>query len=311
MPIIHILQRRIYITIIIVPIFMLLTSFVARFLATRILGPVEEITKTANKITHEDLSARVEVKYVDEEMKYLVNAFNDMISRLEKSFEYIEEFSSYVAHELKTPLAIIRGESEVALSKEQNNEEYKKVIKVNLEETERIIKTIEDLLLLAKLDYRPEIFKFEKIDIILFFEEIYEQSKILAIQKNISVDINMPEEGIYIRADKLHLRRLFFNLIHNAIKFNSDNGRIDIDLKVKNRNILVSISDSGSGIADEDLPKIFNKYFHKSCANQDTDSGSGLGLTIAQSIAKIHSGKIEVETHLREGVTFNVTLPII
>lgn len=309
-PAITILQNRLHAIIISIPIILLLTSFVGWFLAAKILKPVEEITKTARRITHQDLSARVNVERLDEEMKYLAEAFNEMIARLDKSFKYIAEFSSHVAHELKTPLAIMRGESEVVLRKERDPEQYQRAIKVNLEEIERMIKTIEDLLLLAKLNYHPEVFKFEPLDLIVFFKEIHDQSKILASGKNIAVNMDIPQGPINIQADKLHLRRLFFNLVHNAIKFNSSGGKIDMAVKLAGKEAKIFISDTGLGIAEENLPKIFDRFFHIDRKDENIEPGTGLGLSIAQSIAKIHGGEIEVASRLNEGSTFTVTLPL-
>ncbi len=309
-PTIYILQNRLRAITISIPAILLLAIFVGRLFAIRILRPVEEITKTAKRITHEDLSSRVETEHTDEEMRLLTSAFNEMISRLEKSFKYIAEFSSHVAHELKTPLAIIRGESEIALRKIRDPEEYQRVIRISLEEVARMLRTVEDLLLLAKLDYRPELFKFEQFDLVPFLREIYEQSKILASQKNITVNIDMPQRPVNINADKLHLRRMFFNLIHNAIKFNSINGKIDIAVRSEDKSASISISDTGIGIAAKDLPKIFNKFFHIDRAGQNIEPGNGLGLSIAQSIAKIHRGNIEAESQFDKGSTFTVTLSI-
>lgn len=309
-PTIYILQNRLRAIATSIPVILLLAIFVGRLFAIRILRPVEEITKTAKRITHEDLSSRVETEHTDEEMRLLTGAFNEMISRLEKSFKHIAEFSSHVAHELKTPLAIIRGESEIALRKIRDPEEYQRVIRISLEEVARMLKTVEDLLLLARLDYRPELFKFEQFDLVPFLREIYEQSKILASQKNITVNIDMPQRPININADKLHLRRMFFNLIHNAIKFNSINGKIDIAVKSEDKSASVSISDTGIGIAAKDLPKIFNKFFHIDRTGQNIEPGNGLGLSIAQSIVKMHQGNIEAESQLDKGSTFTVTLPL-
>lgn len=310
-PVIHLLQVRLMHIAFSIPIVLLLASFLGRVFASRILRPVVEITQTASKITHEDLSSRVKAEHVDEEMKYLVDAFNDMISRLEQSFKYIAEFSSQVAHDLKTPLAIIRGEADIALRKDRDVEEYKRVIRVNLEEAERMLKVIEDLLLLTKLDYRPEFFKFERFDLINFLWEIGEQTKILAAQKNITVNINIPQERISIHADRLHLRRLFFNLIDNAIKFNYKNGKIDINAENKSGKITVSVSDTGIGISEEDLPRVFERFFHADRTDKHVESGTGLGLSIAQSIAKIHRGDIQTESTLGKGSIFTVTLPLI
>lgn len=309
-PVIQLLQVRLMHIATSIPIILIFAGFLGRVFSSRILRPVMEITRTASKITHEDLSSRVKAEHVDEEMKYLVDAFNEMISRLERSFQYIAEFSSHVAHDLKTPLAIIRGESDIALRKDRGVSEYKRVIRVTLEETERMLKVIEDLLLLTKLDYRPEVFKFGRFDLIEFLWEIYEQSKILASQKEIEVSINMPPEPMHINADRLHLRRLFFNLIDNAIKFTPKYGRIDFTVKSENKKAIASISDTGIGIAKEDLPKIFDRFFHVDRTDQGIKSSTGLGLSIAQSIAKIHHGHIEVKSKLGEGAVFTVTLPL-
>jgi len=310
-PVISLMKKRLYFRLIPIPVFLLVGFFIGRIFARQILKPVMEVTRTAKSITHEDLSLRVKVEHIDDEMRYLVDAFNDMISRLEKSFKYIAEFNSNVAHELKTPLTIMRGQSEVALRKERAPEEYKKVIEVNLEEAERMLKMAEDLLLLTKMDYRTEVFKFEQFDLTQFLKEIYEQSKILASEKDIAVTIDMPQEPETINADKLHLRRLFFNLIDNAIKFTPQNGRIDIRAEYADKKATVSISDTGAGIAEKDLTNIFNKFFHTAQGIQSSTSGSGLGLSIAQSIAKLHKGNIMVESQLGKGSTFTVTLPLL
>lgn len=309
-PIIHLLKIRLFHIIISIPIFLLIASLFGKLLTARILKPVMDITITANNITHKDLSARVKSEHVDEEMKYLVDAFNDMISRLEYSFKYIVDFSSHVAHDLKTPLAIIRGESDVALIEERNPEEYRESFRIIQEETERMLKVIEDLLLLARLDYRPDFFKLEKLDISEFLLEVYEKTRLLAAQKNISVNIDMPRgEKIYISGDKLQLRRLFLNLIDNAIKFNRENGKIGITAEKENDKVVISISDTGIGIKKEDMPKIFDRFFHIDDNAQDIKPGTGLGLSIVQSIAKIHNGGIQVNSAPNKGSIFTVALP--
>lgn len=310
-PVIHLLQIRLLHIVISIPIILLLASFFGRLFARRILNPVVEITKTATNITHEDLGARVKAEHVDEEMKYLVDAFNDMISRLEESFKYIAEFSSHVAHELKTPLAIIKGETEVAMRKERNIDEYKRLNKVNLEEVERMLKIINDLLLLTRLDYRAEVFKFEGFDLVEFLKDIYEQSKVLASQKDITVTLDISDGQGSINGERFHLRRLFFNLIDNAIKFTPKNGKIDITLRKRDKKAIVSISDTGIGIPDEDMSKIFNRFYRVDRMDKKIEYGSGLGLSIVQSIVKMHHGTIHVTSQLNKGSTFIVTIPLL
>ena len=309
-PLSRLLRKKFFQRLSFIPLVLLLASLLGNRFAARILKPIVEVTKTAQQITHKDLSLRVKAEHVDVEMQYLVGAFNDMISRLEKSFNYIEQFGSQLAHELKTPLAIIRGESEVVLRKDQSIDEYKRVIKTTLEEVARMLKSINDLLVLMRLDYNPEVFNLEEINFNDFMKVIFEQGKILAANKNIDLKINMPEEKIQLRGDIQHLRRLFFNLIYNAIKFTTSGEMINIMIKRNSRQVETSIIDNGPGIAEEDLPKIFNNFFHKDISNQDNEPGNGLGLSIALSIAKKHSGSIKVKSELQKGTTFTVILPL-
>ncbi len=289
-----------------IPLILILTSFVGRLFAARILEPVEEITKTARRITYADLNARVKVRYFDTEMKELVEAFNDMITRLNKSFKHIEDFSSHVAHELKTPLAVIRGEAELALRKRREGGDYVRVIEIHLEEVKRMTKIIDDLLLLARVDYQPDVFHFETFDFSSFAREMYEQTKLLAVDKKIEITYQAPAEPFTINGDKLHLRRLFFNIIENALKFTPQEGRVDISVRKRDNLVLTAIADTGRGIHQQDLPNIFNKFF----SIDDTKKGSGLGLSIAQSIARVHNGEILVDSQWTKGTTFVVILPL-
>jgi len=310
-PIVELLAQRQYVFMISIPIILILTSFIGSFFFKRILMPVAEVTETAKEITHENLKRRLKFSYKDEEMHVLVEAFNDMISRLDQAFQHISEFSSQVAHELKTPIAIIRGECEIALRKVRSQEEYIRALQVNLDEAQRMLKTIDDLLLLAKLDYRPEIFTFEEINVADFFYEIHEQSKILSSSKEIEVQLKMPIDNKRIRGDVIHLRRLFFNIIYNAIKFTPPKGKINIEILSHKESLHVAIEDSGPGIPSEYLHRVFDKFFHNTLGENDLESGSGLGLSIAQAIARIHGGSIFAQNSSHGGAVFTVTLPFL
>ena len=305
------LQRnKLFYILIPIPLTLLFGYYIGYLIIIRILKPIKKMTDTVKNITHEDLSLRVKAENVDEELGRLIEAFNDMVSRLGESFEYITDSSSYIAHELKTPIAIIRGESEFALKKERDKEEYKRVISVSLEETKRMLKIIEDLLLLTKMNYQPDVLKFEQIDLTQFIRIIYEQAKILASKKNITVNINTPEETGMVNADELHLRRLFLNLIDNAIKFTPVSGSITINLRYGDQKAAVSIIDTGIGIEEENVPKLFDKFFRIDTTIKDASPSSGLGLSIAQSIAELHKGEISVTSRVGQGTSFTVSLPI-
>ena len=166
-----------------IAIILFLGIFVARYLTRQVLQPVEDVTRTAKDITQKNLNLRIPVKEYDKEIKELVESFNHMIGRLGNSFAYINDFNSSISHEMKTPLAIIKGELELALDAGNTKEENERVMKDVLEEVYKLIKIIKDLLLLAEYEYKLEIFKMEKIDFIQFLKEIFQHSKVLAAGK--------------------------------------------------------------------------------------------------------------------------------
>ena len=210
-----------------------------------------------------------------------------------------------------TFLFLFRGEGEIALRKERTPEEYKKVLAINLEEVKRMARIIEDLLTLTRLDYRPEVFKFEAIDIGEFMREICEQATVLGAAKNIKITASLPQRRGRIKADTVHLRRLFFNLVDNAIKFTPSGGTVDITVKYSEGKARISVSDTGCGIAAEHVPRIFERFYRITKGSGEIAPGTGLGLSIAQSIAKLHGGLLEVQSTLTQGATFTALFPLL
>jgi signal transduction histidine kinase len=233
-----------------------------------------------------------------------------MIDRLDRSFTHINEFSSHVAHELKTPLAIVKGELELALSGENSRDEDRRVMKVSLQEVDRLIKIIKDLLLLAKFEYSLNIFKMERMDLAEFIKDIYQHSKVLAAEKDIRLDLICPEREIWIQGDTTHLRRLFFNLVHNAVKFTPQGGEIILRVEYRDSTALVSVKDTGEGISPKDQARIFEKFFTIPGPDKKETPGTGLGLCLARSIARAHGGDIGFESAPKKGSTFTVYLPL-
>jgi len=289
-----------------IPIILLLTSFMGGLLAKRILRPIEKIAALAQEITQADLSKRVETEDFYQEMDSVVYSFNAMIARLEKSFHHIRNFSSHVAHELKTPLTILRGETELALMSQRTAEEYQETLKINLEETQTMLRIIDDLLFFTRMEHHPGWFKLEKVDFLPYLGEIREQALLLAVRKQITIDYQMPKDKkITINADPLHLRRLFFNLLDNAIKFSPEKGQIDLIVSCEEPHVVVRVKDHGRGITMKDAEKIFDVFY----STDTTSGGNGLGLSIAQAIAKAHGGVITVAQKTQQGAEFVVTLP--
>lgn len=289
---------------------LILTSFLGLVLTRSILKPVTEVSQMANTISYKNLNQRISEIRADDEMKFLINSFNAMISRLENSFKHINEFSQHVAHELKTPLAIMKGEVEVALQKKHQEKEYKHILNSSLEEINRLNRIIKDILLLANLEYKQDIFNFEPFNLINFIKEIGDNSRILAKKKKIRLDLSIPEKKILINGDRVHLRRLFFNVMHNAVKFTPRSGKINLSVLINQKKAYITITDTGPGIPKEDLEKIFHKFYRSEKHEHIAEKGSGLGLNIAQTIAQAHQGDIKVKSKTK-GSAFTIILPVI
>jgi two-component system, OmpR family, heavy metal sensor histidine kinase CusS len=294
-------------------IVVILFSFVGLLLANQILRPVRKIAETAESITHEDLSSRVEISNVDIEMLFLVNAFNKMTERLESSFKHMAGMTANMAHELKTPLAVVKGEGQMALRRNRSEKEYRAVIESSIVETEKMLKVIDDLLIAANIAYDKEIFQIEPIDIELFLKDIYQKSQILAEPRDVRMELSLPNKKTIIKGDKVHLRRLFFNLIANAIEHSSRGQVVRIFVEVVGNRVVISVQDEGEGIDKEDLPRIFERTFRKKKKNRPKgkyQSASGMGLYLCRIIAEAHRGEIRVKSELGKGSTFSLFLPL-
>ncbi len=288
---------------------LVLSIFVGAFLTGRILRPVSRVTRTANDISQRNLGVRISGEDLDQEMRLLVDSFNHMIDRLEKSFSHINEFSSHVAHELKTPLAIIKGELELALLRDDIPDEERRVMTVALQEIDRLVRIIRDLLLLAKFEYKLNVFNMEAMDLSLFLKEFHQQAQVLSEEKKISLELLLPEGGLWVRGDPVHLKRLFLNLVHNAIKFTPPGGAVRVRVAADGDRVLVAVEDSGPGIAAEDHGRIFEKFYRGRTRSIQESPGTGLGLCMARSIARAHGGDITFECPDGRGTIFITRLP--
>ncbi|MFT7638187.1 MAG: signal transduction histidine kinase [Candidatus Omnitrophota bacterium] len=285
--------------------------FLARVFVARSMKPFKDLETRLNEINYKDLSFRIDSKINDGEWTAIITAINDMLSRLQQSFSYILEFSSNVSHEIKTPLAIIKGESELALKKERNPKEYQEALNGVIEEVDRIISITDNLLMLSKLDYHPDLLQKEKVNLKEVLIEIVNQCKLLMDDNSkVLLSTKIPKEPFYIEGDIIHLRRLFFNLINNAIKFNRENGSVCVELSSAESKVTVSVRDTGRGIPEEEQKIVFKRFYRSHQPNQEPVPGSGLGLSIAHSIVRLHGGEIHIDSKVGEGSTFFVTLPL-
>ncbi len=295
--------------LILIPIAVAVSIFGGFALATRALRPVDEITRRARRITAENLDQTLPLREVDDEIGRLTSTVNDMIRRLHDSFAQVKQFSADASHELRTPITILRGELELALRSTKTPVEYRGVIESSLEEILRMTSIVDNLLMLAKADQALFQAEFSEVDMQKLVEELYEDSEVLAEPKHIRVNLRT-NEPITLVADRLRLRQLFLNLIDNAIKYTPEGGSVTLAAARENGSALFQVEDTGIGIPESDLGRIFDRFYRVDKARSREMGGTGLGLSIAKWIAEIHRGSITVKSELHRGSTFTVLLPL-
>lgn len=278
------------------------------FLAGRALKPVDLVTRSAQKISAENLSHRLEVVNPNDEIGRLVETFNSTLDRLENSFIRTRRFSTDVSHELRTPLTILRGETEVGLRWCGDPDELKKILKSNLEEINRMSDIIAHLLELSRAEEGELTLDLKRVDLQELLQDLVQQTISLTEEKEIAFTMT-GSEPVYVSGDLLRLKQIFLNLLDNALKFTPHGGEIRILLEQEPGWAKVSVIDSGPGIPDKDLPYIFDQFYRVDKARNRKDGGCGLGLSLVRSLSEAHGGRVELQCNPGGGCAFAVYLP--
>ncbi|HTR99926.1 MAG TPA: ATP-binding protein, partial [Bacteroidota bacterium] len=274
-----------------------------------VLRPIREVSRRARSITASNLSGRIPPRAVKDELGELIATINDMIARLEESFRNIREFSLSIAHELKTPLTILRGESELALAHPLAAAEAQELASMYLEESSRLSRIVDDLLTLARVESGQMSLTLEPVEIHLLLEEIHEDALILAAGKQMTVTMEENDQAL-VQGDPARLRQLFRALVSNAVRYTDPGGTIRIRSRLAAAEVAVSIEDTGIGIPAESLGRIFERFYRVDEARTRARGGSGLGLALARWIAGAHHGSIEVRSTPGKGSCFTVHIPL-
>jgi heavy metal sensor kinase len=274
-----------------------------------ILRPIDNITEMADRISAQNLSERIPERKTDDELGRLIATMNGMIARLQASFDQIKQFSLNVAHELKTPLTILKGESELALSKLSSSEETRELVSSYLEETIRMSRIVDDLLTLAKADAGQLSIERELVDVRALIRELYDDAALLSSGKELNIQLTKSDPALVV-GDASRLRQLFRILITNAIQFTDPHGTIRIACEGTAPMVIVTVEDTGIGIPAGSLQKIFDRFYRVDQARTRAKGGSGLGLSLAKWIVESHGASISVESELGKGSRFVVRLPM-
>lgn len=240
---------------------------------------MSQITPIANRITANNLNERIPQREVQDELGTLIDTINKMIERLQSSFEQIQRFSMNVTHELRTPLTILKGESELALTKTLSREKMQQLSTTHLEETIRLSRIVHDLFTLAKSDAGQ-----------------------LTLEQN---------ETAFVAGDALRLRQVFRNLLINAVQYTDTGGSVRLSSSCADGWVNVQTADTGVGIPEESLDKIFEPFYRIDASRPRPNNASGLGPSIARWLVELHGGSIHVVSTLGQGSTFTVRLPLL
>lgn len=287
-----------------------LAALVGAFLASRALAPIDKVTELAVQITRaDDLSRRIDLPGPpNDEIVRLASAFNESLERLERLFNAQRRFLADVSHELRTPLTAILGN--VDLLRRIGADDPTSLDAIQ-SEAERMSRLVGDLLLLAQAEAGTLPLAREPVELDTLLLEVYRQMRVLALDGGIEVHITEEDQARVI-GDRDRLKQLMINLLSNALKYTPEGGRVTLGLARVNGWARLTVSDTGPGIPPEDLPRIFDRFYRVDKARNRAQGGAGLGLAIAQRVAKMHGGRIEVasEGAPGRGSTFSVWLPL-
>jgi two-component system heavy metal sensor histidine kinase CusS len=272
------------------------------------IRPVEEIAATARRITSTNLRERIRSEGYPSELASLAETFNEMLERLEESFERISRFSADIAHDLRTPVNNIRGEAEVALARSRTPDEYRDVLESSLEEAVRLSELIGDLLFLARAESPLTELHRENVNIGELLTTVHDYYEASATEAGISLAVN-DAAGLNAELDRSLILRAVSNLVSNAIAHTQPGGTVTLGATKEDAAIRIEVSDTGVGIPSEALPRVFDRFFRVDPSRSKMSGGTGLGLAIVQSIQALHGGSAEITSQLGCGTRVTLRMP--
>jgi len=290
------------------PIFFIMAAIAGYILAKQALAPIDRIVDIAKIIGAESLKERLPIVNRNDELGNLAAVMNELLDRIQNSFERLQRFTADASHELRTPLTAMRSVGEVGLQENQSLEQYREIIGSMLEENTRLTRLVDCLLMLSKSDAGRIEYHYEQTDLLQFIKENVELISVLAEEKNQKLNIE-GVEGTKIAIDKIVFRQALLNLIDNAIKYTPEGGTITIrGVQSETKLAIIEVNDTGPGIPQEYQEKIFDRFYRADRGRSRDTGGTGLGLAIVQWAVHAHQGSIMVES-TSSGSTFRITIP--
>lgn len=286
-----------------------LAWFGSGWLAQQVLMPVEALSATAQTVSESSLGTRLSLDAPYEEFRRLVHAFNTMMDRLQKVFEAQRRFLADAAHEIQTPLTVLKGNLEVAFRKKRSASEYREVLISNLGQVERLISLSRSLITLARCVGEDASSERRSLALEPLVRNLVSELAVLADDRKIHIDLKT-EAVAPVLGNEGQLKRVLINLIDNALRYTPPGGTVSIGLHSDGQEATITVRDNGPGIAPEHLPHIFERFYRADSARARDSGGTGLGLAIVKEIVEAHGGRIEVESVCGVGSCFAIRLPV-
>jgi heavy metal sensor kinase len=294
----------------ITPIFLILAALGGYWMSRRALAPVDEIIIAARRIGVKSLSERLSVSHTGDELERLAATLNEMLDRLEASFQRVTQFTADASHELRTPISVMRTNAEITLRKSRTESEYRDAFAQILEESENLSLLVEQMLDLARADSGAEALKPVRTNLNEVLEKAFRQAQVLFEQKQLKTKAQTTEHPVWVEGDAAALERLFLIVLENAVKYTPSGGHVDVQLKAQDGLAITEIRDNGIGMAPHDIPHIFERFYQVDPSRSRENGGRGLGLAIGRWIAQTHGGDIIVESEVAKGSCFMIRLPL-
>lgn len=291
------------------PILLLGLFIITRILAGRSIVPIKIITTTADRITRNNLNERVSLPPNKDELYMLASSINKLLDRIQSAMEREKQFTADASHQLRTPLAVLKGTLEVLVRKSRTEEEYKVKIKSSIDEIDRISVIVNQLLILARFDKTNQKLTKLEVDLRIAIDDILQRFKSAIQQKQVSVNVNAGADS-YLSSDPYYVDLILENILSNAIKYAPQNGKIDIFVLSEEAELVCKIKDNGIGIQEADLENIFHPFFRSDELNHKEIKGNGLGLSIVKKASELLSARVEVSSQVSQSTTFSIYFPI-
>ena len=293
----------------IAPIFFIISIIGGGIISQRSLSRIGRIIKKTEEITAQNLDEIIPGGERSDEYGRLVKKMNEMISRIRTSVEYMNQFSMAAAHELKTPLTILRGEIEVAIKSEKTPKEYIEILKSNFEETLRLIKIVDNLFFISKSENKMIELHKRGTDTKEFLSGLLRNLKFLTSEKNVDITLQA-EDNLFVEVDNELIKQTLINLVDNAVKYGKDNFPIEISAgKIDNKVWELKVSNVIEDIEPKELEKIFDRFYRTDASRTRGTGGIGLGLSVVKSIAVLHGGEVKAE-HSGNKLSIILILPL-